>query len=238
MPLKPLPMKPHQIWIKDAEVILAGFANPKKAPAMAAYMKQLFPFYGIQQPGRKQAFSEIKNTLGYPDFSEAQTLLPALMDQPEREWHLLAIDIAINQKFPLQPNALPLLTTCFLKKSWWDTVDPMAVHWFGKFLLKFPERIPECVSTWSASDNIWLQRLSVLYCLKYKEKTDFILLRQTMEKLAGSKEFFVQKGIGWVLREKSKTHPDWVRETLAEISFKPLSVREGSKYLPPAVPKH
>jgi len=231
-------MKPPQIWINEAEALLTKYANPGKAPAMAAYLKHLFPLYGIQQPGRKQAFREIKATLGYPDFTQAQTLLPALMDQPEREWHYLAIDIAIDRKFPLQSDTLPLLTTCFLKKSWWDTVDPMAVLWFGKFLLKHPDRIPACVANWAASDNIWLQRLSVLYCLKYKEKTDFVLLRQTMAKLAGSKEFFVQKGIGWVLREKSKTHPDWVRETLGEIDFKPLSVREGSKYLPPIAPKN
>jgi 3-methyladenine DNA glycosylase AlkD len=219
------------MWIPKAKEILSIYADGEKAPAMSAYMKNHFPFFGLQQPARKKAFTEIKSILGFPDFEEAHSLLPQLMAEPEREWHYLAIEIFISQKFEKHTDALALMTELFLTKSWWDTVDPMAVHFFGKHLLRFPEKTPTCVDEWVSSPNIWLQRLSVLYCLKYKEKTNFDMLRQTMSHLTDSNEFFVQKAMGWVLREKSKTHPDWVRETLRMLPFKPLTVREGSKYL-------
>ena len=49
----------------------------------------------------------------------------------------------------------------------------------------------------------------------------------------GSFEFFINKAIGWALRQYSKTNPDWVREFIAthESEMTPLSIREGSKYV-------
>ncbi|HAN77872.1 MAG TPA: hypothetical protein DCQ31_08920 [Bacteroidales bacterium] len=49
--------------------------------------------------------------------------------------------------------------------------------------------------------------------------------------LATSKEFFIRKAIGWVLREYSKTNPVMVREFLSTVQLSGLSVREASKYI-------
>lgn len=53
-----------------------------------------------------------------------------------------------------------------------------------------------------------------------------------MENL-GSSEFFINKAIGWALRDYSKTNPDWVRKFVDEYreQLAPLSVREASKYI-------
>ncbi|GGC92082.1 hypothetical protein GCM10011573_22080 [Enterococcus wangshanyuanii] len=45
-------------------------------------------------------------------------------------------------------------------------------------------------------------------------------------------EFFIQKAIGWSLRQHSKIDPQWVQELIATMELSPLAVREGSKYLP------
>lgn len=45
--------------------------------------------------------------------------------------------------------------------------------------------------------------------------------------------FFINKAIGWALRDYSKTNTDWVKNFIAK--YKPglstLSIREASKYL-------
>lgn len=48
-----------------------------------------------------------------------------------------------------------------------------------------------------------------------------------------SSEFFINKAIGWALRDYSKTNPDWVRKFVDEYreQLAPLSVREASKYI-------
>ncbi|MGC3599017.1 DNA alkylation repair protein, partial [Enterococcus faecium] len=45
-----------------------------------------------------------------------------------------------------------------------------------------------------------------------------------------TKEFFIQKAIGWALRDNSKTDADWVKRQLTTDLSK-LAVREASKYL-------
>lgn len=56
-------------------------------------------------------------------------------------------------------------------------------------------------------------------------------VQQYIRNLADSEEFFIQKAIGWVLREYSKTNPESVRIFINNHRLAPLSVREGSKYL-------
>jgi 3-methyladenine DNA glycosylase AlkD len=81
------------------------------------------------------------------------------------------------------------------------------------------------------SGNIWLQRTSLLFQLKYKKKTDIILMADYIDRLQGSKEFFINKSIGWILREYSKTDGDWVREFVKSRSLAPLSHREALKWM-------
>ena len=49
----------------------------------------------------------------------------------------------------------------------------------------------------------------------------------------GSSEFFINKAIGWSLRDYSKTNQDWVRNFVETHKDKmdKLSIREASKYL-------
>jgi 3-methyladenine DNA glycosylase AlkD len=222
-----------QDWIDIAKPILLQHARPELAPGMAAYMKNRFPFLGIQSNPRKACLQTLKKELGLPNFEEGQQLLPLLMKQPAREWHYLAIDIAIANRYYKHPAALPFFETLMEQHTWWDSVDPMAVHCFGKHLLVFPELIPSAVEKWTHHPNFWYQRLSMLYCLKHKTYTNFELLLWSITQLANSKEFFVQKGMGWVLREHSKSNPEWVQQVLATVPVSKLTFREASKYLSP-----
>jgi 3-methyladenine DNA glycosylase AlkD len=76
-----------------------------------------------------------------------------------------------------------------------------------------------------------LRRSAILFQLKYKQETNEDLLYDYIVKNAESKEFFIQKAIGWALREYSKTNPVSVKAFIEGNELAPLSVREGSKYL-------
>lgn len=49
----------------------------------------------------------------------------------------------------------------------------------------------------------------------------------------GSKEFFINKAIGWILRDYSKTDDVWVIDFIDRYRDRmdKLSIREGSKYI-------
>jgi 3-methyladenine DNA glycosylase AlkD len=67
----------------------------------------------------------------------------------------------------------------------------------------------------------------------FKDKTDSVLLAAVIENNLNQSEFFINKAIGWILREYSKTNPDWVREFIREHkqNMANLSIREASKYI-------
>lgn len=92
------------------------------------------------------------------------------------------------------------------------------------------ELVPLYTDKWIENENIWLQRAAILYQLKYQEKTNEERLFRYILRRASSDEFFVQKAIGWALREYAKTNPDNVKSFVSQHPLKPLSEREALKH--------
>ena len=60
---------------------------------------------------------------------------------------------------------------------------------------------------------------------------DTKLLGEIITALLGSKEFFINKGIGWVLREYSKSNPTWVNDFVNKTPLSNLSRREALRLI-------
>ncbi len=114
-------------------------------------------------------------------------------------------------------------------KSWWDTVDFLAANVVGNYLKRFPEVKDDLVSKWLISDNIWLQRTCLLFQLKYKDEMDIRKLDEVITRVNGTNEFFINKSIGWILREYSKTNPGWVIDYVNNVPLHSLSRKEALK---------
>jgi len=86
---------------------------------------------------------------------------------------------------------------------------------------------------WSTDDDIWLRRIAIDHQNGRKDKTNTVLLEKILINNLGTDEFFINKAIGWSLREYSKTNPEWVRAFVDKNRNKMsnLSIREASKYL-------
>ncbi|OYW67821.1 MAG: hypothetical protein B7Z25_06940 [Aerococcus viridans] len=72
----------------------------------------------------------------------------------------------------------------------------------------------------------------MIHQLGMKDKTDTALLAITCENCLGTNEFFVDKGMGWILRDYAKTNQDWVVRFLKnhETDLSNLTWREASKH--------
>jgi 3-methyladenine DNA glycosylase AlkD len=111
--------------------------------------------------------------------------------------------------------------------SWWDSVDVLAKYLVGGYLNKYPEEKLKIIDHFSSAESMWLNRTAILFQLSYKTKTDFNLLKSECEKHKNSNEFFIQKAIGWALREYSKYNPKGVMDFVSIANLKPLSAREA-----------
>jgi len=198
---------------------------------MANYMKNLFPFLGIKKPERTKLLRVFYGQTGILKEPFDPEWVRNLWEQEEREYQYAALDYIERHLKKLDRSHISLLEWLITTKSWWDSVDTLATKSVGAVAQKSPEVIEEYLEGWAYGDHLWLRRTAILFQLKYKGETNESLLYRYIEQNADSKEFFIQKAIGWVLREYSKTNPDSVKQFIQSHTLAPLSVREGSKYL-------
>lgn len=204
-------------------------SNPERASGMAAYMKNQFSFLGLTKPERvalQRAFLNQAKKTAAVDWA----FIMRLWGLPEREFQYLALDYLLALSNRLQKEDIDKLEVLITHKSWWDTVDNLAII-TGILCAAYPELVASHMIKWSEDPNIWLVRISVLFQLKYKKETNTEVLSRIIRKNSDTKEFFINKAIGWALREYSKTNKEWVKAFIEDSRLHPLSVREGSKYI-------
>ena len=205
-------------------------ANPELAISMEAYMKNQFPFLGIPKPKRNLLQKTwIKEQAKQPYIDK--TLILTLWNQSEREFQYLAVDLLLAMKKKVIATDLPLLQTILTTKPWWDSIDLIAAHVIGTLIQNNPPLIETDIRPWAhgKEDSIWLRRTAILAQLRFKENTDLALLEEIILANCHTKEFFLNKAIGWALREYAKTDASYVRAFVAKHPLHNLSVREACK---------
>jgi 3-methyladenine DNA glycosylase AlkD len=195
------------------------------------YLRNQFNFLGIRTPLRRKLTKQFIHEFGVPTKENLEYVILTLWERSEREYQKAALDMLEKVKVDLTPDDMPWLSSLLVNKSWWDTVDVLSPHIMGYMFTAYPKLISQYADQWILDDNIWLQRSALLYQLYYKNRTDEKRLFQYIVNRANSEEFFVQKAIGWVLREYGKTNPLVVKKFVSLNDLKPLSRREALKNL-------
>lgn len=203
--------------------------NDKKAIEMSAYMKNQFAFLGISASPRKEIENKIFKSLAKENIDFKFT--DKCYKNKYREFQYTAIDYLNFKKEYLNISHIEILKNYILTKSWWDTIDHLDKI-VGDIALR-DERVNEILLNWSLDENIWLRRIAIDHQILRKEKTNTELLEKIIINNFNQKEFFINKAIGWSLRDYSKTNPKWVRNFIKrhKNSMNNLSIREASKYI-------
>jgi len=206
-------------------------ADEDLARKMAAYMKNHFPFLGIQTPLRRALAKDFLKQLCKSTDVDWRFVFNCFA-QNEREYQYLAVDYLIRVRKRVPRQDIAKIEQLIQTKSWWDSVDGLDKV-VGGMLLAYPELKDTHIRPWMIAEDIWLKRVAIDCQLGFKELTDTRLLAEAIVANLGSKEFFVNKAIGWSLRDYSKTNRTWVAEFIEQYRARmhSLSVREGSKYL-------
>jgi 3-methyladenine DNA glycosylase AlkD len=219
-------------FINQLENAFQEINNAENALAMAKYMKNHFSFFGIKTTERRQRFKEIWKANKAEVSENARAIALELYAKEQRELHYCAIEILIKElKRNYQKEDVLLIEKLLTTNSWWDSVDTISKYMLGQYLVEFPDAIDTTIDKFSNSDNMWLNRSAILFQLDYKKKTNFELLKTICIQHQSSKEFFIQKAIGWALREYAKTNSEAVKQFVLVNNLKPLSRKEALKNL-------
>ena len=205
-------------------------SNELLAESMSKYMQDKFRFLGVRGETRTEIYKKY-----FPDARKTKTIdwnfVENCWNKEEREFQYVVVYyLKAMQKF-LKREDISRLKYLIVTKSWWDTVDLLAKV-VGSLVIRI-EGYDQIMLEWSKDSNIWLKRVAILYQLSLKEKVDKQVLERILVNNLGDSEFFINKAIGWALRDYSKFDPEWVREFIEKNKngMANLSIREASKYL-------
>ena len=204
-------------------------ANPETAAGQKAYMRDQFDFIGLRAPMRKELQKSLLSKESRPDKAHLHQEVKQLWSKKEREFQYAGQELAARYWRNVEKDDLQLFEFMTVNKSWWDTVDFIAANLVGNYFKEFPDKKVSTSMKWVESENIWLQRSALLFQLKYKTDLDTDLLTGLIKALADKKEFFIEKAIGWILREYSKVNPKWVIQFCEENELSKLSRKEALK---------
>jgi 3-methyladenine DNA glycosylase AlkD len=224
-------MTPSNPYVSLLGKLLESNIDSANAAKMKKYMRNKFDCFGINSPNRKELFRTFIRENGYPPKEEMERVCREMFEIPQREFQYFAMEMVEKNIKKFNESSVKLFEYMIVSSAWWDTVDFISANILGRFFRIYPELIPKVTSEWMDSENIWLQRSCILFQLKYKKDTDTELLYSFIERLNTSKEFFIQKAIGWVLREYSKVNPEEVYRFAEKTFLKPLSRREALRIM-------
>ena len=218
-------------FINELESEFQKAANPKIASGQKAYVRNQFDYYGITSPIRKEIQKPFLIKKYLPVKQDLKAIIEILWNKPQREYLYSSQELTYKYKKEFEKKDIEIFEFMVLNKSWWDTIDFIAPKLMAEYFKMYPNQREKYIEKWLASQNIWLQRSAILFQLKYKQDLDAEFLAYVINSLLGSKEFFINKAIGWVLREYSRTNPDWVMDFANKTDLSKLSRREGLRLI-------
>ena len=218
-------------FIETLETELERNSNNKVALEQKAYLRNQFEFYGLTSDKRREIQKPFLIKRQLPDKENLHKIVKELWNRPQREYQYFSQELAFKYIRQVEKGDIELYEYMVTNKSWWDTVDFIANKLIGEYFKKYPDQIEHYISKWLESNNIWLQRSALLFQLKYKDHLNAALLASIIHSLLDSNEFFINKAIGWVLREYSRTNPTWVIEFVNNTKLNALSKKEALRLL-------
>ena len=220
-----------KIFLKQLQALFENSADAKIALAMKAYMKNRFEFLGLKRPARDLIQKELFNEYKIKDAQELEETVRALWKLPYREYHYVACDLLAINKNKYKDLNIEFLDFLISTNSWWDTVELISANVIGGYYLHHKKSYKKDLISWTKSSDYWKRRACIIFQLKYKNETDIEWLSERILENNDSKEFFLQKAIGWALRQYSQIDAKWVIEFTENHSLKPLSKREALRLL-------
>ena len=208
---------------------LRGYADLERAGKDRTYHKSRWGHWGVTAPRMEAAIRETLDGAG-PD-----TLIRISSDiWPEPVWDLkiVAARILARKSVPPDERLWDFVVARMGDLDAWAVADNMSSV-ASRCLIADPRRL-DLVETWVDSPHLWTRRASLVFTLPWtRSGRDPERMLGWARRLRGDREWFIQKAIGWWLRELGKRDANPVRRFLADhgAELKGFARREAMKYL-------
>lgn len=214
---------------------LEASGSDERAVNEKRYLKSELTHYGVSVPVIRKLARRFARERKDVSKSELIGLTIELWDRDVYELRKLAVNILAVTGEVLDSDDVSFVEGLLRRSHTWALIDDLAMNVVAPMLLIAPDA-QQVRAMWSEDGDFWVRRTAMLALLPRLRRDldswhEFAGYADTM--LVES-EFFIQKAIGWVLREVSKHSPDlvfeWMQPRVAMASS--VTFREATKYLP------
>jgi 3-methyladenine DNA glycosylase AlkD len=226
--------------LADLRAALLAVAEPDRAPAMAAYMKDRFGFLGVGSVARRRAQHPFVRAWAGQGPAASVDVAASLWEEPEREFQYVGCDLLRTVGPRLPAGSLAPVRRLVASRSWWDTVDSLAKV-VGSVVRAHPEEAP-LLDRWVDPGTpvgdvddpaMWVARAGILHQLGWGDAAQPEVVLRHCEAQIGHPGFFVRKAIGWALRDLARSRPEQVWAWVdAHPDLSALSRREATRRRP------
>jgi 3-methyladenine DNA glycosylase AlkD len=209
---------------------LRELGSPERAAWDQAYHKSKgLEHWGVRTPLMRRL---IATTLAGATPAMALELARRLWNEPVWDLKIAAFRLAAHKSVPADGELWRFVTARVGELDGWAVADTLA-DVGARCLVADPGRL-DVVEAWVESRHLWTRRASLVFTLPWtKAARDPERMLGWAARLALDREWFIQKAIGWWLRELGKRDPGRVRRFLngPGVELKGFAKREAEKYL-------
>ncbi len=208
---------------------LCAAGSPERAVQEKRYQKSSWDHWGVALP---QMDAMIRDTTRDLAGDELIALAERLWREPVWDLKIVAGRLLTGKNVAADASLWRFVTTRMPDLDGWAVADNLASV-ASRCLIADEKQLDE-VERWVESPHLWTRRAALVFALPWaKQPRDPERMLGWAARPTSDREWFIQKAIGWWLRELSKRDPARVRAFLAEhgAAMKPFARREATKYL-------
>ena len=221
---------------EDALAQIGALGDAERAAGAKAYHKSTRVHLGVPNPVLNDLTKGWRQTLDVP---ARVALAHGLWDSDIFEGRLAAAKLLTQARIRPDDAVWALICAWVPQFDGWAVADHACMAGQRR-LLADPTRL-DSVEAWTGSDHMWTRRAALVMTLPWTKqnhpKPDEEAARERILGWATGyvpdRNWFIQKAIGWWLRDLSKHDPDRVTAFLAQhgADMKPFAAREAARYL-------
>ena len=214
---------------------LKKMGTPARAEKEKSYQKSTWEHWGVALPQMDVAIRDVLKDL--PPAARL-ALSVRLWREPVWDLKIVAARNLARDDVPPSEAVWRFVRARMPDLDGWAVADCLATVG-SRCLLANPRRL-DVVETWVRSRHLWTRRAALVFTLAWtKHGRDPERMLGWAAGLASDPQWFIQKAIGWWLRELSKRDPARVRRFLADhgAALKGVARREATKYLAQVPPQ-
>ena len=210
-----------------------ALSDPTRAADHRRYFREEIETYGLAMPDVKKIagiyYKELKG-----DLPRAMGLTEELLQTRNLSLSDVGIHMLKRFKRHIKGTHFPRFDGWVDYLTNWANTDNLCCGLIALTVKADPGHLEPLVK-WTGSENRWRRRASAVSLVPIVRKGDlFEASLRVADRLMPDGDDMVRKGVGWMLKEASKVHPQEVHEYL--VKWKPdapaLTLRYASEKLP------